>query len=1469
MKTLKTLLFAALATIGFSFAAQAVDEPLGTQTPREGGWWRMVKTDTGTDLVLCYTDTATAGFTWTVPGNVTAIEYLVVGGGGAGGLYGRTGGGGAGGLVTNTVSVLVGSELSITVGAGGASASTSGTAKNGNNGKDSSLYNGENLIALGVGGGGGGSSAAGSAGGSGGGGSGRGSGTTARAGGASTQNDDGREGLGKIGGASSSTSSGEKGGGGGGGAGGPGTGTTTKAGGAGGDGVMSTITGEEKWYAGGGGGGGSSGGGAGGSGVGGKGATGNKGNSGVDGTGSGGGGTGNTSGTGNATSGKGGDGAVIIRYTMPTEDYLPINIAEYEHLDCVITALGILVSDGDTMYKEVPLTVVATPQVGYEYTEVPEGWARVGDTRSITREFTAGESSFEIDIPVATAANYEFALAQSNRGIVNASEENGTYGSGQQITLAASENEGYFFAGWLVNGEKTKWMQSEITIMMDEDKAVEPVFYRIDPTFGYDYAVEGGDEVVMCTNVTKSGTFTIPDGVTKLEYLIVGGGGSGGSQTRGGGGGAGGFVTDTLEGVTRDCVFSIVVGAGGAQNTSSGAGNNGGDSSLSCAAINFEVKGFGGGGGGCSASKPAKAGGSGGGADGQDTGARDGALSTQPGSVYGGLGNPGGSKVNTTQYRAGSGGGGAGGKGVSLETSSTTGRAGGPGVVSSITGEEKPYAGGGGGGGEGGGGAGGAAGGITVGGAGGKNAAGNPGKDGTGSGGGGAGNTGSGKNGGKGGNGVVILRYTPAFPVTFGDPENATVSAKVDGFTIASGDLVLNGEDVVVEVTPDENYEYAEAPEGWEKVEDSTAITRTFKVDYKDLEIEAPAPTEKPTFTVTTLACENGSIEGAGTYHRDEVVTLTAIPADGYAFKAWTGVAEGQEGAVIQLTITANVEVGATFEKMAADKRLVYYTGGENASYTVKSGDEDVPSGSQVDVGATVVVVVTPNEHYAFVKPIPEGWVAGQEPGSLTKSFTADEDVTFEIPSAELITFELEVTQPEHGLIRGAESGILPEGELVELSVEAYEGYEFVNWTTNDAPAGTETTLSFTMQEDMSVGAEITRIYRAVTFEAPENTEMTVQVDDEDIESGDPVEYGSAIVVTILPVGEFEYPTIPTDWKKGDVEGSITRTYTAGDQPLELNDLPPTTAIPRYKLTVEACENGSIEVEGGLADDYLRDTEVTLTAKPNTGYILSYWTGGASSAVNPLTVKMTKDMTIGAVFRQTADFDAYERGNLIAMWDSKDGGHINSTGWTDTSGRYTFKWSNATKVNYATAKKDGISFNGAWAELTSTDSGNTFGKASSGTIEIVLKDVPHQSQFLFEDKTKMAGIYWVKSTTEYGLFGQTESTTCSKYTVEEEGVHTFTFKYANAAWSRPAIVDGEDIPTGSYNTSFSTATFPSGVGTYFGRRSYSSYANSYLKGKILSIRLYSTKLTTEQIKANSVIDKDRFIKKPGLAIMLY
>ena len=272
--------------------------------------------------------TESSAVSFTTPGSISSIDYLVVAGGGAGAIW-QGGGGGAGGLrstVTATggggtletaLAVTPGVSYTVTVGAGGAVGSPNvyiqgAKASNGSNSVFATITSN---------GGGGGSSysnlgnAQGSTGGSGGGG-GSSSGAGGMDGGAGTAN------QGYSGGSGYASAHGA---GGGGGAGASGSSAGYFIGGNGGAGIATTITGSSVFYAGGGGGSGYNGGGStGGSGIGGNGSVENTGpfvgTAGTVNTGSGGGGET----IGDELSGAGGSGIVILRFPNTKVDIASI-----------------------------------------------------------------------------------------------------------------------------------------------------------------------------------------------------------------------------------------------------------------------------------------------------------------------------------------------------------------------------------------------------------------------------------------------------------------------------------------------------------------------------------------------------------------------------------------------------------------------------------------------------------------------------------------------------------------------------------------------------------------------------------------------------------------------------------------------------------------------------------------------------------------------------------------------------------------------------------------------------------------------------------------------------------------------------------------------------------------------------------------------------------------------------------------
>jgi len=182
-------------------------------------------------------------------------------------------------------------------------------------------------------------------------------------------------------------------------------------------------------------------------------------------------------------------------------------------------------------------------------------------------------------------------------------------------------------------------------------------------------------------------SFTVPSGITKLDYLVVGGGGGGAS----GGGGAGGVLMANDYSVTPGASITIAVGAGGvggAGNSSPAAGK-GSNSSFG------SITAFGGGRGGAGGASGTEVNGASGG------GSRYDCTSPSCGAGIAGTGVAGqgssGGYSTYGSYGAGGGGGGAGGAGFNT-TQLHQGARGGDGVTSSITGTSLYYGGGGGGG---------------------------------------------------------------------------------------------------------------------------------------------------------------------------------------------------------------------------------------------------------------------------------------------------------------------------------------------------------------------------------------------------------------------------------------------------------------------------------------------------------------------------------------------------------------------------------------------------------------------------------------------------------------------------------------------------------------------------------------------------------------------------------------------------
>lgn len=179
-------------------------------------------------------------------------------------------------------------------------------------------------------------------------------------------------------------------------------------------------------------------------------------------------------------------------------------------------------------------------------------------------------------------------------------------------------------------------------------------------------------------------TWSVPTGVTSMNYFAVGGGGGGGGARAaavspnlgGGGGGAGGIVLASTMSTSAGTTFTLTVGSGGSGGAASSNGGNGGATTISYSSTTLTANGGGGGAGSSGSFDQANLSGDGGANSSYSGGAND----------WDGGGGGAGSAAN-------------GSNGIDIGGQGGTGGAGGTGTLTSILGTSAYYGGGGGGGG--------------------------------------------------------------------------------------------------------------------------------------------------------------------------------------------------------------------------------------------------------------------------------------------------------------------------------------------------------------------------------------------------------------------------------------------------------------------------------------------------------------------------------------------------------------------------------------------------------------------------------------------------------------------------------------------------------------------------------------------------------------------------------------------------
>jgi hypothetical protein len=214
-------------------------------------------------------------------------------------------------------------------------------------------------------------------------------------------------------------------------------------------------------------------------------------------------------------------------------------------------------------------------------------------------------------------------------------------------------------------------------------------------------------------------------------------------------------------------------------------------------------------------------------------------------------------------------------------------------------------------------------------------------------------------------------------------------------------------------------------------------------------------------YTLTLLANpeEGGTVSGAGDYEDGTVVTVNAVPAEGYFFVNWTDLEDNVISVVPEndITITGDLTLIANFELVPPDVfTLTLLANPEEGGFVTGAGNyED---------GTVVTVNAVPAEGYFFVNwtDLEDNVISVVPQNDITITGDLTLIANFELVPPDVFTLTLLANPEEGGFVTGA--GNYEDGTVVTVNAVPAEGYFFVNWTDLE-----DNVISVVPQNDITI----------------------------------------------------------------------------------------------------------------------------------------------------------------------------------------------------------------------------------------------------------------------------------------------------------------------------------------------------------------------------------------------------------------
>jgi len=288
------------------------------------------------------------------------------------------------------------------------------------------------------------------------------------------------------------------------------------------------------------------------------------------------------------------------------------------------------------------------------------------------------------------------------------------------------------------------------------------------------------------------------------------------------------------------------------------------------------------------------------------------------------------------------------------------------------------------------------------------------------------------------------------------------------------------------------------------------------------------------------------------------------------------------------------------------------------------------PDQEQYTDGESVLLTVDPAPEYRFI-----GWSGSQTAPTkeMIVIMNADKNIFANFLPRDAVTYTLAVDADNGTVHKSPDWSEYRLGDAVQVTAAPAPGYVFTGWS--GASASKDPVETVTMDADK---------YLIANF-APQTYTLAISVYPQfsGFVSSDPgksaYSYSDAVTVTATPVPGYEF----IGWSGASLsaeqttEQTITVTIeestelTANFQWIEGSPLVPPTQL--YTLTaVPNIENWGTASWAPYKTGYSANEQVSVTAEAAHGYRFVRWNGASSSAEQTITITVSGNMTLTAVF---------------------------------------------------------------------------------------------------------------------------------------------------------------------------------------------------------------------------------------------